>query len=108
MLGKNWKLGLEAKMLEVENEAKQRGTSVPIEIAREINVSIIKVTGVDVLKWFKEHPLTAAVLPVSLGGISLAIEDPKFQAALKKGAEVILGALGTALERSGKSIRSVS
>ena len=102
VLGKNWKLGLEGAMLLVENEAKQRGTSVPIEIAREVNVSIIKVTGVDVLKWFKEHPLTAAVLPISLGGISLAIEDPKFQAALAKGADVILGALGTALSAAAK------
>ena len=102
VLGKNWKLGLEAKMLEIENEAKGRGTSVPIEIAREVNVSIIKVTGVDVLKWFKEHPITTEVLPIGLGGISLSIEDPKFQMALAKGAEVILGALGTALSAATK------
>ena len=89
-------------MLEIENEAKGRGTSVPIEIAREVNVSIIKVTGVDVLKWFKEHPITTEVLPIALGGISLSIEDPKFQMALAKGAEVILGALGTALSAAAK------
>src|SRR5580765_7501808 len=102
LLGKNWKLGLEAKMLEVENEAKQRGTSVPIEIAREINVSIIKVTGIDVAKWFKEHPLTTEVIPLSLGGISLAIEDPTFQAALAKGAKIIIDALGAALAAGAK------
>jgi len=102
IFGKNWKAGFDAKIAEITAEASINNRSIPVQVGIEINTWIKDVTGIDVAKWFKDHPITTGVLPLGLGGISLAIDDPEFRGAIAKGSLIIINALGEALTRVAK------
>lgn len=102
LFGDNWKLGLDAWLVLQEAEAKAKNRPLVLQYALTINATIVALTGIDIAKWFKEHPITAVSLNMPLSGITMSMEDPNFQAGLKKGAELIIQALGTALGTAGK------
>jgi hypothetical protein len=100
LFGDNWKLGLDAFLAQQEAEASVNERPLVLQYALTINASIKAITGVDVLQWFKDHPITASI-PFA-GGITMLVEDPKMQANFKAGAKIIIDALGAALAAGAK------
>jgi|GEM_PF-5693236 len=95
LFGDNWKLGLDAWLVLQEAEAKAKNRPLILQYAITINAAIKEVTGVDILKWFKDHPLTGSI--PFFGGITMMVEDANFRDSVTKGAMQIVSALGIAL-----------
>jgi len=102
IFGKNWKAGLDAKIAEIQAEAAVNKRSVPLQIGITLNSWIKDVTGVDVAKWFTDHPITTKI-PFA-AGITMLVDDPQFQASFITGGTLIVQKLGGALTAAARFI----
>jgi hypothetical protein len=97
LLGDNWQLGLEAFLKLQEAEAVAHKRPLVLQYAITINSTITAWTGIDVMKWFTDHPITGAI--PFFGGITMMVDDPKFRGSVALGSTIIINALGAAIVR---------
>jgi hypothetical protein len=97
LFGDNWKLGLDAWLVLQEMEAKTKKRSLILQYAITINAAITELTGIDIMKWFKDHPITGAI--PFFGGITMMVDDPKFRGSVAEGTLLIIKAIGEGLTR---------
>ncbi len=96
LFGKNWISGLDAFLKLQESEASLNKRPLILQYLITINGVIKDITGIDIGKWFKDHPLTVASLGIGIGGITLLAEDPGYRDSIAKGAMTIWNALADA------------
>lgn len=92
MFGKNWKAGLDAAIAKIQAEAAVNKRSVPIQLLIEINAAIKNITGIDIGKWFTDHPLTSKV--PFFAGITMMVDDPQFRQSVITGATLVVQKVG--------------
>jgi hypothetical protein len=92
IFGKNWKAGLDAAIAKIQAEAAVNKRSVPIQILMEINAAIKNITGVDIGKWFTDHPITTKI--PFFAGITMMVDDPAFRQSVISGAILVVQKVG--------------
>lgn len=97
IFGDNWKLGLDAWLKLQESEAAIKKRPLILQYATTINATITALTGIDFMKWFKEHPIAASI-PFGLG-FFVPVDDPKFRGSVATTTMAVIKAIGEGLNR---------